>query len=92
MDEIILIGAGGHARSCIDVIEIEGRYHIAGLVEKDDSCSRNHLGYSVIGTDDDLLELRKKYENHCSLKQQIRLNSLMSKTFRIWVNYLGSKC
>ena len=61
MDEIILIGAGGHSRSCIDVIEIEGRYHIAGLVEKDDSYSKNLLGYSIIGTDENLLELRKKY-------------------------------
>ena len=35
MDEIILVGAGGHARSCIDVIELSGQYKIAGLVEKD---------------------------------------------------------
>ena len=37
MDEIILIGSGGHARSCIDVIEQEDRFRIAGLVEKDGS-------------------------------------------------------
>ena len=30
--EIILIGAGGHALSCIDVIETHGLYRIAGLV------------------------------------------------------------
>ncbi len=29
---LILIGAGGHARACIDAIEQEGIYKIAGLV------------------------------------------------------------
>ena len=83
MDEIILIGAGGHARACIDVIEIEGRYHIAGLVEKDDSCSRNQLGYTVIGTDDDLLELRKKYENALITVGQIKSASVRVKLFKL---------
>ena len=30
--EIIIIGAGGHAKSCIDVIEQEGKYDIVGLI------------------------------------------------------------
>ena len=29
---LILIGAGGHARSCIDVIEQQGEYQIAGMI------------------------------------------------------------
>ena len=53
--KLILIGAGGHAHVCIDVIEQHGGYQIAGLVEMHD----NHLGYAVIGTDDDLPELAK---------------------------------
>ena len=36
MDKILLIGAGGHARSCIDVIETVGQFRIAGLIEKDE--------------------------------------------------------
>ncbi len=31
-EKIILIGAGGHAESCIDVIEQEDRFEIAGLI------------------------------------------------------------
>ena len=27
---LLLVGAGGHARACIDVIELEGRFVIAG--------------------------------------------------------------
>ena len=62
MDEIILIGAGGHARSCIDVIEFTGLYKIAGLLEKDDAEVKENLGYPIIGTDDDLQDLRRDYE------------------------------
>lgn len=61
MDKIILIGAGGHAKSCIDVIEQEGQFRIAGLVEKDESTTENNIGYPVIGVDDDLETLRQKY-------------------------------
>ena len=32
--KIILIGAGGHAVSSIDVIEKENKYKISGLVDK----------------------------------------------------------
>lgn len=62
MDEIILIGAGGHARSCMDVIEMSGQFKIAGLVEKDKASIQENLGYPVIGTDGDLPNLRQRYE------------------------------
>ena len=62
MDKILLIGAGGHARSCMDVIELARQYKIAGLVERDNANGNENLGYPIIGTDDDLLDLRKKYE------------------------------
>lgn len=62
-EKIILIGGGGHCKSCIDVIEQEGRLEIAGIVErsgytKDESV----LGYPILGTDHDLPELRKRFE------------------------------
>jgi sugar O-acyltransferase (sialic acid O-acetyltransferase NeuD family) len=69
--ELLLIGAGGHCRSCIDVIEQEGRFKIVGIVGKPGevesgkseagSGETDVLGYPIIGTDDDLPELRKKY-------------------------------
>ena len=31
---IILIGAGGHATSCIDVIETTNKFKIIGLIDK----------------------------------------------------------
>ena len=51
---ILLIGAGGHCRSCIDVIEQEGRWDIAGLVGQKDDIGASVLGYKVIASDADL--------------------------------------
>jgi hypothetical protein len=33
MKSLLLIGGGGHCRTCIDVIETEGKYKIAGIVK-----------------------------------------------------------
>lgn len=56
---IILIGAGGHCRSCIDVIEQDGRFDILGVVDKvRQGESSTMLGYPLIGADEDLPALR----------------------------------
>ena len=59
---MILIGAGGHAHACIDVIEQHGQYQIAGLVGMQEEMHARHLGYAVIATDAELPQLAKKYQ------------------------------
>jgi sugar O-acyltransferase (sialic acid O-acetyltransferase NeuD family) len=61
--QLILIGAGGHALSCIDVIEQQGLFNVAGLVCTSGQIKTTQLdyGYSVIGVDDDLSSLAKFY-------------------------------
>ena len=56
---LILIGAGGHAKACIDVIEQHGGYQIAGLVGRPNEMHAQHLGYAVIATDNDLATAEK---------------------------------
>jgi sugar O-acyltransferase (sialic acid O-acetyltransferase NeuD family) len=51
---LIIVGAGGHARACIDVIEQHGGYEIVGLIGRAEEVGRNALGHWVIGCDDDL--------------------------------------
>ena len=60
--DLILIGAGGHAISCIDVIEQHAEFHVAGLVGMKDEIDSKVLDYSVIGSDSDLLKLVQDYE------------------------------
>lgn len=51
---LLLLGAGGHARSVIDVIEQSGEYAVLGLVDRAVQVGQPCLGYPVLGTDDDL--------------------------------------
>lgn len=69
---LILIGAGGHAHACIDVIEQYDQYRIAGLVGMPEEMHTRHLGYSVIATDDDLPKLVKEYQYAFIAVGQIR--------------------
>ena len=69
---IILIGAGGHAHACIDVIEQQGQYRIAGLVGMKEEMHTRHLGYEVIATDDDLAQLATDYQYAFIALGQIR--------------------
>lgn len=59
---LILIGAGGHAHSCIDVIEHLGTFRIAGLIGTEEEQKREYMGYRVIGMDSDLPELAGQYQ------------------------------
>jgi sugar O-acyltransferase (sialic acid O-acetyltransferase NeuD family) len=62
-ENIILIGGGGHCRSCIDVIEQEGRFTIAGIVDVPEKKGHSVLDYPVIGSDADMKELIKIFPN-----------------------------
>ena len=85
MDEIILIGAGGHARSCIDVLEEENQFEIVGLIEKGESISNESLGYPVIGTDDDLKVFRQQYKNALITVGQIKSPKIRIKLFQLLI-------
>lgn len=51
---LVIVGAGGHARACIDVIEGYGGYEIVGLIGRVEEVGQSVLGHRVIGCDDDL--------------------------------------
>ena len=86
MDEILLVGGGGHCKSVIDVIEQEDNYTIAGIVDKKELIGQEVLGYKVIGCDDDLEELFLKYKYALVTVGQIKSNSLRVKLFSILKN------
>ncbi len=71
MQNLILIG-GGHCKSCIDVIEQDGVYQIAGIVDVSEKLHQKILGYEIIATDDDLPDLVKEYENFLITLGQIK--------------------
>jgi sugar O-acyltransferase (sialic acid O-acetyltransferase NeuD family) len=83
MKEIILIGAGGHCKSVIDVIEQEGQFVIVGIVDKPEFLGTDVLNYQVIGSDSDLENLAKKYTYALVTVGQIQSPEVRIKLFNI---------
>ena len=69
---LLLFGCGGHARACIDVIESEGRFRIAGLVGHVHEVGKSILGYQVLDSDEDLDRLGRFAEHALVAVGQIK--------------------
>ena len=89
-NDLILIGAGGHSRSCIDTIEQEGKYRIVGLVGLKEEVSLNHFGYEIIGSDLDLEKLSKSITHALITIGQIKTAELRIHLYEQALN-LGFK-
>lgn len=62
--KLLLIGGGGHARACIDVIEQESRFQIYGILDSHALAQGQDkvLGYPILGGDELLESLRNQIE------------------------------
>ena len=80
--EIILIGGGGHCRSCIDVIESHDVFNIAGIVEQPGKeKSKSVLGYPIIGDDSEFIILKKQYNYALITIGQVGSSIIRQKIF-----------
>jgi len=88
--KIIIVGAGGHAQSCIDVIESTGIYTIYGLVGSPQENNLNRHGYKIIGNDEDLAAIVKVVPNALisvgQIKNSIRRESLYRLAIAVGFN------
>ena len=82
IEPILLIGAGGHCKSCIDVLSTLDNYQAVGIVDKQASRVNEVLGIRVIGTDSDLELLIKKFTNVLIALGQIKSPDLRIKLFQ----------
>lgn len=53
--QLILIGGGGHCKSCMEVITATGQYTIKGVLDRAERVGEQVSGYPIIGTDDDVM-------------------------------------
>ncbi len=81
-NKIILIGGGGHCKSCIEVIESTNQYEIAGIIDTVEKVGEKILGYPIIGCDNDLEEIRKNYDSALVTIGQIKSASIRIKLFK----------
>lgn len=79
--KILLIGGGGHCKSVIDVIEMEGSYTIAGIIDQKELLGQKVLGYEIIGCDDDLEALFDRFKYAIVTVGQIKSPDVRIKLF-----------
>ena len=77
-NKIIIIGSGGHALSCFEVISKIKKFKIIGFVDKKNTSTKT---LKLIGNDSDLIELRKKYKNAFIGVGQIKSSSKRNEIY-----------
>ena len=84
IEEIIIVGTGGHALSCLEAIDSSDKFCVAGFITN--QRQKEFMGYPILGGDSDLLELAKNYKNACigigqieSAKPRIELYNRLRK-------------
>ena len=87
--KIILVGGGGHCRACIDVIEAQGKFLIAGIIDVKEKQHQKVSGYEVIGCDEDLPGLINQYKYYLVTIGQVK-NAEKRKTSFNYLRKLGA--
>lgn len=70
--DLILIGGGGHCRSALDVIAMEGRWRIAGILDRTERIGDEVLGHRIIGDDDRIPSLAAEGHRFLITAGQVR--------------------
>lgn len=78
---IILIGGGGHCKSCIDVIESTNVYNIIGILDRPSELGKKILNYEVIGNDSDYEKFKQQHCSFLITVGQIKSSNLRSEIF-----------
>lgn len=87
MESIVLIGAGGHCISCIDVLRLYGKYEIAGILDLPEKVGNIVSGIKVIGTDKDIQFMSGKHKNFLITIGQIKSAETRIRIFEsVWKN------
>jgi sugar O-acyltransferase (sialic acid O-acetyltransferase NeuD family) len=85
--DIVLLGGGGHCKSCIDVIEQHGEYRIVGILDKADKVGDKILNTAIIGIDDDITTLKSKIKYFFVTVGQIRSAELRIFLYNLLVRH-----
>jgi sugar O-acyltransferase (sialic acid O-acetyltransferase NeuD family) len=85
--DIILLGGGGHCKSCIDVIEQQDLFRIIGILDMAELKGTSILGYEVIGTDDDLPRFIKTIKNYIITVGQIKSPAKRIELYNLLKSY-----
>ena len=61
MDDVVIIGAGGHGKVVLDVLQAQGKYRVAGFLDANASLAESYVcGVPVLGQINALPRLRRQ--------------------------------
>jgi sugar O-acyltransferase (sialic acid O-acetyltransferase NeuD family) len=80
-ESVLLVGAGGHAKACIDVIECEEGFVVKGLLGLPEEVGSRILGYPVLGSDENMRMLLGDCKNALVAVGQIKTPELRIHLF-----------
>ena len=85
MKKIILIGAGGHSVSCVDVIELQRKFKIVGFI--DNKKEKFLLDYKIIGSDKELKKFSRRIQYALITTGHIKSSKIRENLFKKISNY-----
>lgn len=61
MENILILGAGGHAKVIVDIVDLQGKYNLVGIIDQNLAEKKPLLGYPLLGKEEDLPKLIKEH-------------------------------
>ena len=86
MRNIVLLGAGGHCKSCIEIIENLEKYKIKGIVDKSVKAEQDFMGYKILGSDKEIKDLISENDFGLVCVGQIKSPDIRIKLFNLLEN------
>ena len=74
---IIVIGASGHAKVIIEIIEKENKYHIVGLIDSYKSKENKIYDYEILGTRGSVTIASDEYFGYIDIKLINNANNIL---------------
>lgn len=60
-EKVLIVGASGHAKVCIDIFEKEDKYEIVGLIDLPGKVGTKFFNYEVLGSEENIPTLFEKF-------------------------------
>jgi len=90
MKKIVLLGAGGHCKSCIDVILASKQFEIVAILGKNSELNRPILNFKVNGNDGDIAKYLVKDCSFLITVGQIKSNATRLKLYNKLIDLKAS--
>lgn len=85
MEDLVLVGGGGHCKSVIDVIRNEGKFNILGILDAQLPIGSRVLDVQVLGDDSMLPEIMTKCNNYHVTVGQLKSNQVRKRIASILI-------